>query len=99
MQLPEVGDLYPFLEELKERTGECVNLGILHDGKAIYVESLEGRGPVTVIVRPGQQLSLHSTARGGSCWPTCPPSRGRPAAGRQAPGGAHAAHVQQRRPP
>ncbi|MBI4014014.1 MAG: IclR family transcriptional regulator [Candidatus Rokubacteria bacterium] len=57
-------ELYPFLKELKDRTGECVNLGILHDGKAIYVESLEGPGPVKVIVQPGQELSLHSTALG-----------------------------------
>ena len=99
MQLPEVGDLYPFLEELKERTGECVNLGILHDGKAIYVESLEGRGPVRVIVRPGQELSLHGTALGRVLPANLSPGRGRPAAGRQAPGGAHAAHVHQRRPP
>jgi DNA-binding IclR family transcriptional regulator len=57
-------ELYPFLKALKDRTGECVNLGILQDGKAIYIESLEGPGPVKVIVRPGQALALHSTALG-----------------------------------
>jgi DNA-binding IclR family transcriptional regulator len=67
-------ELYPFLEALKDRTGECVNLGILHDGKAIYVESLEGRGPVRVIVRPGQELSLHSTALGKVLLANLPPA-------------------------
>jgi DNA-binding IclR family transcriptional regulator len=57
-------ELYPFLKALKDRTSECVNLGILQDGKAIYIESLEGPGPVKVIVRPGQELALHSTALG-----------------------------------
>ncbi len=57
-------ELYPLLKELKDKTGETVNLGILEGDTAFYIESLEGPGPIKVIVRPGKELSLHSSALG-----------------------------------
>lgn len=57
-------DLLPFLKELRDRSNETVNLGILDGETAIYIESLEGPGPVKCIVQPGKQLALHSTALG-----------------------------------
>ncbi len=59
-------ELYPFLKELKDKTGETINLGVLQGKTAIYVETLEGPGPVKVVVQPGKQLALHSTALGKS---------------------------------
>lgn len=57
-------ELHPFLKDLRDRSGETVNLGILDGKTAIYVETLEGSGPVRVVVQPGKHLALHSTALG-----------------------------------
>jgi DNA-binding IclR family transcriptional regulator len=55
---------YPYLVELREKTGETVNLGILSDDEAIYLESISGPGAIRVDTWPGKRLYLHRTALG-----------------------------------
>jgi DNA-binding IclR family transcriptional regulator len=54
----------PHMEELYEGTRENVQLAVLRDGKALYVERLRGPRSVPVLTRVAAELPLHATGVG-----------------------------------
>jgi DNA-binding IclR family transcriptional regulator len=54
----------PHMEELYEGTHENVQLAVLRDGKALYLERLRGRRSVPVVTRVAAELPLHATGVG-----------------------------------
>lgn len=54
----------PYLEDLYEATREHVQLAILDDYDALYVEKLSGHRAVNIISRVGGRLPLHTTGVG-----------------------------------
>ncbi len=55
---------YPLLIEVMEKTGETVNLGILDDSEAIYLETIAGPSAIRVNTWPGKRLPIHRTSLG-----------------------------------
>lgn len=53
-----------FLRELRERTGESVNLAILRDDSLIYLNSLESPSAIRVRSHMGMRLPAHCAAEG-----------------------------------
>jgi IclR family KDG regulon transcriptional repressor len=56
--------LAPLIDELVATTGETANLGIRQGDEALYLASVRGPGPVTVVESPGVRIPMHSTALG-----------------------------------
>jgi IclR family acetate operon transcriptional repressor len=56
----------PLLRRLMEESGETVNLAILSDDMAVYMEQVESRQTVRAICKPGGRVALHSTSLGKS---------------------------------
>jgi DNA-binding IclR family transcriptional regulator len=54
----------PHMEDLYEATHENVQLAVLRDGKALYLERLRGSRSVPIVTRVGAELSLHATGVG-----------------------------------
>jgi DNA-binding IclR family transcriptional regulator len=54
----------PFMEDLYEATHENVQLAVLDNAEAVYVERIAGRDSVHVVTRPGSRLPLHATGVG-----------------------------------
>ena len=55
----------PFLEDLNERSGETVHLAALSSGKTFYLDKIEGRKTIRVVIsRVGQKLPAHCTGVG-----------------------------------
>lgn len=55
----------PFMEQLHERIGEAVNLGIRHEDEIVYVErTSSGRSLVRVVYLVGGRAPLHLTSVG-----------------------------------
>lgn len=54
----------PVLQELRDRTGETVHLGVLEGGRVVYVEKLESPGPLRMASMVGRIVPAHSTALG-----------------------------------
>jgi IclR family transcriptional regulator, KDG regulon repressor len=55
----------PLLEELNEATGETVHLAVLHRGEALYVDKIESRRTVRVVVsQVGRKLPAHCSGVG-----------------------------------
>jgi DNA-binding IclR family transcriptional regulator len=54
----------PHMEELYEGTHENVQLAVLRDGKALYLERLRGSRSVPVVTRVATELPLHATGVG-----------------------------------
>ncbi|MCW2887923.1 MAG: hypothetical protein QOE54_5077 [Streptosporangiaceae bacterium] len=54
----------PHMEDLYEATHENVQLALLRDGKALYLERLRGPRSVPIVTRVGAELSLHATGVG-----------------------------------
>jgi IclR family transcriptional regulator, acetate operon repressor len=54
----------PFLEGLRERYGETMNLGILAGSRVLYVVVLESSRAVRLSARPGDLDFIHSSALG-----------------------------------
>ncbi|MCW2901870.1 MAG: IclR family transcriptional regulator [Streptosporangiaceae bacterium] len=54
----------PHMEELYEGTHENVQLAVLRDGKALYLERLRGSRSVPVVTRVAGELPLHATGVG-----------------------------------
>jgi DNA-binding IclR family transcriptional regulator len=54
----------PILKQLVRQTGLTVHLGILDEGEVVYIEKLEGNGPIKVSSRVGHRVGLHCTALG-----------------------------------
>jgi DNA-binding IclR family transcriptional regulator len=54
----------PHMEDLYEVTHENVQLALLREGKALYLERLRGPRSVPIVTRVGAELSLHATGVG-----------------------------------
>lgn len=54
----------PYLERLNELTGECIQLALLEDGKALYVAQRDCLGGAGVRGRVGMSYPLDTTAPG-----------------------------------
>jgi DNA-binding IclR family transcriptional regulator len=52
------------LRRLAEQHGVNCFLGVLKDGRAIYLLAVQGDGPIAIRVSAGEQMPLHSTAIG-----------------------------------
>jgi IclR family transcriptional regulator, acetate operon repressor len=54
----------PLLEQLRDRFGETVNLGVLDGSRVVYLEIVESRRGMRFAARKGDREPLHSTALG-----------------------------------
>jgi DNA-binding IclR family transcriptional regulator len=54
----------PYMEDLYEITHENVQLAVVRDGRALYVERLRGPRSVPIVTRVGAELPLHATGVG-----------------------------------
>jgi IclR family acetate operon transcriptional repressor len=54
----------PVMEELRDRLGETINLGVLAGNRIVYVEILESNKAVRLAARRGDRDPIHSTALG-----------------------------------
>jgi DNA-binding IclR family transcriptional regulator len=54
----------PFLEKLNEQCGETVHLAALHQGEALYLDKIEGKGTIRVITLIGTKLPAHCSGVG-----------------------------------
>ncbi|ANN65795.1 IclR family transcriptional regulator [Bordetella bronchialis] len=52
------------LQSLRDQTGETVHLAVPAGSEMIYIDKLEGPGPVRMASRVGGRLALHCTAAG-----------------------------------
>jgi IclR family transcriptional regulator, KDG regulon repressor len=54
----------PHLEDLSERTGQTIHLGVLDGKSGVYVDKVEGTRSVIVYSRIGRRMPIHTTAIG-----------------------------------
>ncbi len=54
----------PYLEQLSERTGQTVHLGVLDGKSGVYVDKVEGTRSIIVYSRIGRRMPIHTTAIG-----------------------------------
>jgi IclR family acetate operon transcriptional repressor len=54
----------PVMEELRDRMGETINLGVLAGNRIVYLEILESNKAVRLAARRGDRDPIHSTALG-----------------------------------
>jgi len=54
----------PFLEELMSRTNEAVNLVVLNNGEALYIEKVESQSTIRMHFQVGKRSPAHCTAVG-----------------------------------
>jgi DNA-binding IclR family transcriptional regulator len=55
----------PLLEDLNQQSGETVHLAVLSGGKALYLDKIEGKKTIRVVIsRVGQKLPAHCTGVG-----------------------------------
>jgi IclR family transcriptional regulator, acetate operon repressor len=62
------------MENLSQKVGERINLGVLSGGKALYVEWVESTSELRVEVKPGTKLPLHCSANGKLLLAYSPPA-------------------------
>lgn len=55
---------YPILKHLAQSTGLATHLGIMDEGEVVYIEKLEGRGPIKISSAVGRRMGIHCTALG-----------------------------------
>jgi IclR family acetate operon transcriptional repressor len=56
----------PFMEKLRRKTGETVNLGVFEGNEVIYADVLESSYNLRMVPRVGSAAPLHATALGKS---------------------------------
>lgn len=54
----------PYVEELRDRLNETINLGVLRGNLVTYIEVAESRQPIHFSAQPGSRNTVHSTALG-----------------------------------
>jgi IclR family KDG regulon transcriptional repressor len=73
------GDLrraaYPLLLQLRESSGETVNLAVPMGNKVVYVESMQSSHPVRTVRQVGEESPLHATAVGKAVLAFFPPQQ------------------------
>ena len=54
----------PYLNELEDKTGETVHLGVLEDTEMIYIDKVESRKTIRMESHVGKRVHTHNTALG-----------------------------------
>jgi DNA-binding IclR family transcriptional regulator len=54
----------PFLEDLHQRVGNSIHLGVQHGGEVLYLEKISGPHRNVVNTRPGTRKPMHCTGLG-----------------------------------
>jgi IclR family transcriptional regulator, KDG regulon repressor len=54
----------PYLRQLMESTGECAHLGVVAQGKVLYIDQVESPATLRVNAQVGHMSPLHCTALG-----------------------------------
>lgn len=54
----------PYMQQLRDRFNETVNLGVLDGKEVVYIEMVESRHSLRLQARPGSRDWIHSTALG-----------------------------------
>jgi DNA-binding IclR family transcriptional regulator len=54
----------PYLHELMKTTGECAHIGVISQGKVLYIDQVESPASLRVNAEVGFMAPLHSTALG-----------------------------------
>ena len=88
LRLPELARDH--VRGLAERSGETVNLAVLHGGEVVYLLSESGSRLLTLRSTIGLRLPVHCTALGKCLLAQIPDDEARRAAGPRAVRGAHA---------
>ncbi|HXV98265.1 MAG TPA: IclR family transcriptional regulator [Anaerolineae bacterium] len=57
---------YPTLKRLAQSTGLTTHLGIVDQGEVVYIEKIEGQGPIKISSAVGRRMGIHCTALGKS---------------------------------
>ena len=57
-------EVHPFLEELKEKTGETIHLGILDEYEVLYIDKVESPQTIRMYSMIGKKAPLHCTGLG-----------------------------------
>ncbi|NEE03926.1 IclR family transcriptional regulator [Phytoactinopolyspora halotolerans] len=65
----------PWLEKLRDETGESANLGVLQGNSIVYVETVASRRAVRMESAPGSRDPIHCTALGKAITSELPDSR------------------------
>ncbi|WP_026313716.1 IclR family transcriptional regulator [Actinomadura flavalba] len=65
----------PLLRRLVDRTGEIVQLGVLHGAETLYLLKEQPRGHATLVTDVGVRLPAHLTASGRSLLAHLPPAQ------------------------
>ena len=55
---------YPTLKRLAQSTGLTTHLGIMDQGEVVYIEKIEGQGPIKISSAVGRRMGVHCTALG-----------------------------------
>jgi IclR family KDG regulon transcriptional repressor len=61
---PLIAAARPYLEQLRSKFNETINLAMLRDGEIVYVEILESSRPFRMSAVAGSAVPLHATALG-----------------------------------
>lgn len=64
----------PFLRELRDKTRETANIGIIEDGELVTLAQVESREIMRATSRVGGRSPVHATAMGKAILATYPPS-------------------------
>lgn len=62
----------PYIEELSDKTGETVNLGVKVDDRIIYIDKIESSSTIKVGLDIGTSLPIHCTGIGKAFLPFLP---------------------------
>lgn len=54
----------PFLLDLRDQTGETVHMAVLEQGQVVYIDKVEGHGPMRMASAIGKIMPAHCTALG-----------------------------------
>jgi IclR family acetate operon transcriptional repressor len=65
----------PVLQDLADRTGETVHLGVLHNSDVVYIEKVESRHAVRMFSRLGHSMPAASTGVGKAILAFLPPEQ------------------------
>lgn len=63
---------YPILKRLAQQTQLTTHLGIIDEDEVIYIEKLEGQGPIQISSAVGRRMGVHCTSLGKAIlaqWP------------------------------
>lgn len=55
---------YPILKSLAQQTRLTTHLGIIDEDEVIYIEKIEGQGPIKISSAVGRRMGVHCTALG-----------------------------------